>query len=131
MNRRSIRFNSSLALLTLPVYREGLHDICDAAKETPVTRVYCENDIQSLRLAAARAALPGVPVTKQFELLVEAGFFDENIKFGARKALAERFGAVGDSPGCQCGEHGVQLQFAHVHFVQRVRSGVIVLPGAC
>src|SRR6266513_1496071 len=52
-----------------------------------------------LRLSAARAALPCVPVTKQFELLVEAGFFDENIEFGAGKALTERFGAVGDSPG--------------------------------
>ncbi len=80
----------------------------------------------SLRLAAARAALPGVPVAKQFKLLVEAGFFHENIEFAARKALAKRFGAVGDSPGRERGEHGVQLQFAHVHFVQRVRSGVII-----
>src|SRR6266849_8482628 len=103
MNRRSIRFNSFLALPTLPVYREGLHPICDAPKETPITQVNCENEIQSLWLAAARAALPGVPIAKQFELLVEAGILDENIQFCARKALAERFRAVGDSPGRQRG----------------------------
>ena len=83
MNRRSIRFNSFLALLTLPVYREGLRHICDAPKETPVTQVHSGNEIQILRLAAARAALPGVPITQQFELLVEAGLLDENIEFGA------------------------------------------------
>src|SRR6266568_7482372 len=125
MDRRSIRFHSFLALLTLPVYREGLHDICDASKETPVTGAYCENDIQRLWLAAARAALPGVPITKQFELLVEAGLLDKNIQFGARKPLAERTGAVGDSPGRQRCEHGVQFQLAHIDLVQRVRGGVI------
>src|SRR5258706_4900490 len=107
MNRRSILFNSFLGLLTLPVYREGLHHICDAPKETPVTQGSFRNETRSLRLAAACAALPGVPITKQFELQVEAGFLDENIEFGARKPLAERFGAVGDSPGCQRREHGV------------------------
>ena len=63
----------------------------------------------SLWLSAARAALPGVPVAEQFELLVKAGFFDENFEFGAGKALAERFGAVGDSPGRQRGDDRVQL----------------------
>jgi hypothetical protein len=58
-----------------------------------------DNQMTDLRFAAARAALPGVPVAKQFELLAEAGVFDENIEFSARKALAERLGAVGDSPG--------------------------------
>src|SRR5260370_6530307 len=109
MDRRSIRFNSFLALLTLPVYREGLHDICDASKETPVTRVHCENETPGLRLAAARAALPGGPITKQFELLVEAGLLDKNIQFGARKPLAERFGAVGDFPGPDMGSHEVEF----------------------
>jgi len=28
-----------------------------------------------------------LPITKQFELLVEAGFLDENIEFSARKRL--------------------------------------------
>src|SRR6266704_610029 len=120
MNRRSIRSNSFLALLTLPVYREALPDICDAPKATPVTRVHCENETPGLRLAAARAVLPGVPITKQFELLVEAGLLDKNIQFGARKPLAERFGAVGDSPGRHSGYHGVQFQLAHIDLVQRV-----------
>src|SRR5256885_13284730 len=72
----------------------------------------------SLWPAAARAALPGVPITKQFELLVEAGFLHENVEFGARKAFAKRCGTVGDSPSRQRSEHGVQLQLAHIDFVQ-------------
>ena len=48
----------------------------------------------NLRFAPARTTLPGVPISKQFELLVESGFFDENIKLCAGQALAERFGAV-------------------------------------
>src|ERR1700741_3812015 len=126
MNRRSIRFNSLLALVTLLVYREGLNHIGDAPKETRVTWAYRKKKTPRLWLAAARAPLPGVPIAKQFELLVKAGFFDENVEFGARKALAERFGAVGDAPGSQCRDHGVQFQFAHIHLIQGVRSGVII-----
>src|SRR5438477_4767912 len=79
-----------------------------------------------LRSPSARAALPRVPITKQLELLVEAGFFHENLEFHARKAFPEWFGAVRDSPGRQRGEHGMQLQFAHIDLVQRVRSGMII-----
>src|SRR5216110_351419 len=80
----------------------------------------------SLRSPSARAALPRVPITKQLELLVEAGFFHENIEFRPRKTFPEWFGAVRDSPGRQRGEHGMQLQFAHIDLVQRVRSGMII-----
>ena len=83
MNRRSVRFNSFFALLTLPVYREGLHHICDAPKEMPVTRISRKNEMANLRFAAARPALPRVPIAKQFELLVEPGFFDQTIEFCA------------------------------------------------
>src|SRR2546430_5844228 len=79
-----------------------------------------------LRSPSARAALPRVPITKQLELLVEAGFFHENIEFRPRKTFPEWFGAVRDSPGRQRGEHGMQLQFAHIDLVQRVRSGMII-----
>src|SRR2546430_3346444 len=80
----------------------------------------------SLRSPSARAALPRVPITKQLELLVEAGFFHENIEFRPRKTFPEWFGAVRDSPGRQRGEHGMQLQFALIDLVQRVRSGMII-----
>ena len=83
MNRRSIRFNSVFALLTLSVYREGLRDICDAPKEMPVTRICGKNETANLRFAAARAALPSVPITKQFELLVKSGFLNQNVEFCA------------------------------------------------
>src|SRR4029077_19251256 len=89
-------------------------------KRCVVQRSAAERKWKSLGLSAARAALPGIPIAEQFELLVEAGFLDESLEFGPRKALAKRFGAVSDSPGCQRGERGVQLQFAHVHLVQRV-----------
>ena len=76
------------AIVTLLVYREGRHDRCDASKEMPVMRDFPRKSMLSLRLAAACSALPGVPVAKQFELLVEAGFLDQNVEFVAREALA-------------------------------------------
>src|SRR5258708_29655474 len=99
MDRGSFLFSSFVALFTLPVYREDPGERCDGSEEMPVTRICRESQMLILRPAAARAALPRVPIAKRFELLLEAGFFHENIEFAARKTLAERFGAVGDSPG--------------------------------
>src|SRR5260370_17416882 len=90
------------------------------------TRMRSKKQALNLWLAATRGALPGVPVTKQFELLVKASLFDEELEVGARKALAERFSSVGDSPGRQRREHGVQFQLPHIHLIQSVRSGVII-----
>src|SRR6266850_559088 len=82
--------------------------------------------VECLGFTAALAALPRVPITQQFQLLVEAGLFHQNVELGAGEALAERFGAVGDAPDGQRGERSVQLQFAHVDFVQRVRRRVVI-----
>src|SRR5258707_88517 len=79
-----------------------------------------------LGFAATGAGLPGVQIAQRFQLLVEAGLFHLRFNFRARKALAEQLGAVGDAPGGERGEHGVQFQFAHVDFIERVRSGVVV-----
>jgi hypothetical protein len=62
-----------------------------------------------LRSAAADAFLPIVPKTHGLHLLVEAGFFHEGFEFGAGQALAERNEAIGESPGGERGDGGVQL----------------------
>ena len=81
----------------------------------------------TLRFAAAGAALPGVPVAERLHLLVEAGFFHEHVEFGTRKSLAERFGAIRDTPSCQRGERGVAVSIReHIDLVQSVRRGVII-----
>src|SRR5207248_910144 len=73
--------------------------------------------VYRLRLAASRAALPLLPITQELHLLVESGLFDQGVEFRTGKALAERFGAIGDAPRCQRSNHGVHFQFALVHFV--------------
>src|SRR6266436_5351237 len=74
--------------------------------------------------AAALAAFPRGPAAQQLQLLVEGGFFDEDVEFRAGKPLAERLAAVGDSPGRKRGQRGVQLQLTDIHLVHGVRSGV-------
>jgi hypothetical protein len=71
----------------LPVYREAIRKTRDAPKSglsagAPACAGVWDNNV-TLGLAAAGAALPGVPVAKRLHLLVEAGFFDEHIKFAA------------------------------------------------
>src|SRR5580704_3886774 len=56
-----------------------------------------------LRFSTAGAALPGVPVTEGLQLLVEGGFFDEEVEFAAGKAFAERLCAISNAPGSQSG----------------------------
>src|SRR5258708_12911516 len=51
-----------------------------------------------LRLAAAGAGLPRIPVAEQLQLLIEAGFFPQHFELRARQPFAERLGAVTDSP---------------------------------
>src|SRR5260221_14587375 len=82
-----------------------------------------------LRLAAAGAGLPRIPVAEQLQLLIEAGFFHQHVELRARQAFAERLGAVSDAPGGKRGERSVELELADVHFIQGVGSGVIIRQG--
>jgi len=78
-------------------------------------------------LAAAGSGLPVIPQAKSLELLVEAGFFHESLDFGARLTLADGLNAIRDSPGRDGRENGVELQFADIDLIERVRRGVVVL----
>ncbi len=81
---------------------------------------------RALRLSSARSLQPRFPVAENLHLLIHAGFFQQSFNFRARKPLAERLGAVGDSPCGHGRERRVQLQFADVHLVECVGLRVII-----
>lgn len=63
----------------------------------------------ALRFPPSCGGLPRIPVAKRFHLLVEPGFLHLRLNFRTREAPAKRFGAVGEAPRRERGEHSMQL----------------------
>lgn len=81
---------------------------------------------RDLARQAAPPLLPHRPQAEVLHLLVEPGLLHQGFDLGARLPLAQALRALGDAEEGDRGQRCVQLEFADIHFVERVGEGVIV-----
>jgi len=94
------------------------------AQRDPRHAGFIPNKTRSLRLAGLEHRLPRVPCNQEPSVLVEAVSLIKTSSSARERRLPSGSTRVGDAQAVRA-RAWYAAQFAYIHFVQRVRSGVI------